>query len=441
MRTRTEELFSGGRVAFAVASMLYVFMVQVSYGDDWRSFQNGGNSAVAGTEYPVEWSPSSGIVWQKKLAGYGQSSPVAFSKMMFVTSVSGDMKEMHHVEAFQLDNGEKAWQYDTQNSSPIKSTSYVSKAAPTPVCDAAGVIALFEGGNILALSMDGKKRWERDLVADYGSLESRHGLSSSLEQNDEHVFVWIERSDEPYVLSLSKKTGETIWKADGLGVTSWSSPRLVPVGESFHLVLSGIGKIVGLDPASGKRLWEFDGISGNSTPTPMPLGSGRFLIGATVGRGEAGGGKAAESNGVIQISGSPEDGFTADYVWRAKAATSSFGSPIADNGLAWFVNRSGIVYCLDLKTGAENYTKRIAGSSWATPLVIGQHVYLFGKNGTTTVLKASSEFEHVSESDLWEADSATSDPDSFGGPVLYAAIASDSLLILRRGDRLYAIGR
>ena len=424
-------------------SLILISLVAASLADvsagDWRSFQNGGVPVVSDAGYAAEWSPESGITWQQPLAGYGQSTPVVMGDHIFVTSVSGDLKDNLHVQAFDLKTGAALWKFDAKNSSPVKSTSYVSKAAPTPVCDGHGVIALFEGGNVVALTSDGARRWDRDLVADYGSVVSRHGLSSSLEQTDELVFVWIERSEKPYVLALSKKTGETVWKTDGLGVTSWSSPRLVPVGKTYHLVLSGVGRIAGLDPSTGRKLWEFDGISGNSTPTPVPLSDGRFLIGATVGRSESGGGKAADSNGVIQISGSPADGFKADYVWRAQSATSSFGSPIAHNGLAWFVNREGILYCLDVRTGEEKYARRTASSIWSTPLVIGNRLYLFGKDGTTTVLNASADFDVQAENSLWSAEPADDQSESFGRPVLYAAAAADSTLILRRGDRLFAI--
>lgn len=407
--------------------------------EGWRSFQNGGPSAVAGGKFATEWSPESGIAWQKELAGYGQSSPVVANGQIYVTSVSGPLKDKLHVEAFNLKSGQQLWQVDEKNSLPVKSTNYVSKAAPTPVCDDAGVIALFESGDLIALAPNGEKRWARNLIADYGAIESRHGLSSSLEQNEDHVFVWIERSAEPYVLAISKESGKTVWKAGGLGVTSWASPRLVPVGDSKHLVLSGIGKLAGLDPASGKRLWEFDDISGNSTPTPYPLRGGRFLIGATTGRGESTGGKAAESNGVIQISGNAEAGFSADWVWQAEEATSSFGSPIVANGLCWFVNRSGVVYCLDAKTGKQRYAKRSSGSVWGTPIAIGEHVYLFGKNGTTSIIKASSDYEVIAENELWTTTASNGGRPAFGGPVLYAAVACDSSLILRRGDTLFVV--
>lgn len=430
------------RVSQLLIQLLFIAMTLMDVrAGEWRSFQNGGVPVVSDAGFAVDWSPEHGIAWQQPLAGYGQSAPVVMGDRVFVTSVSGDLKDNLHVQAFDLKTGERLWKYDARNSTPVKSTNYVSKAAPTPVCDAYGVIALFEGGNVVALAGDGARRWERDLVADYGPVNSRHGLSSSLEQTDELVFVWMERSEEPYVLALSKKTGETVWKADGLGVTSWSSPRLVPVGESHHLVLSGIGRLAGLDPSTGERLWDFDGITGNSTPTPVPLGEGRFLMGATVGRGESGGGKAAESNGVIQIAGSRKDGFQVDYVWRARAATSSFGSPIAHSGLAWFVNRSGIVYCLDLKSGEEKYARRTASSIWATPLIIGDRLYLFGKDGTTSILRASADTDVLAENSLWVNEPAGDQPGSFGGPVLYAASAADSTLILRRGDRLFAIRR
>ncbi len=415
---------------------------QHASGGDWSSFQNGGHPVLAEADYATEWSADSGIAWQTPLAGYGQSSPVVAGEIVYVTSVSGDLKDELHVEAFSVKTGKQVWQFDGRNSSPVKSTTYVSKAAPSPACDSDGVIALFEGGNVVALTTEGEVRWQRDLVADYGPIESRHGLSSSLEQNADSVFVWIERSESPYVLALSKKTGETVWKTDGVAATSWCSPRLVPVADTTHLVLSAIGKIVGLDPGSGKRLWTFDGIGGNSTPTPVPLGDGRFLIGATVGRGGSDGPQAAKSNGVIQISGSAADGFTVGYVWQAKGATSSFGTPIAHAGMAWFVNRSGVVYCLDLATGEQKSAGRTASAVWATPIGIGGHIYLFGKNGTTTVIKAEPRFETVAENSLWEVEAASEGGrPSFGGPVLYAATPASSLLLLRRGDRLFAIGR
>ena len=406
----------------------------------WSSFQNGGRT-LGETKLPTKWSKSDGIAWQKKLEGYGQSTPVVHGDRIFVTFVSGDMKDKCHIQALSSANGESLWKYDLDNSSPEKNTSYVSRAAPSPVCDDDGVIAFFEGGNILAVDHDGELRWKRDLVADLGPVKARHGLASSLEQNESAVFVWVEREADPYVLALSKKTGETIWKAPGVGGTAWSSPRLIPVGDGNHLVLSGNSQLVGLDPQSGDQLWKFDEISGNTTPTPMPLGNGRFLIGATTGRNAGDGANAAKSNGVIEVQLTDDGKFKVDYVWRAKRATSSFGSPIAYRGHAYFVNRSGVVYCLDLENGEEKYSKRTASSVWATPIGADDKVFLFGKDGNTSIIQAGGEFKLVGKNGLWESSpqAAEGGRPSFGGPVLYAGIAVDHGFLLRRGDQLFMV--
>ena len=339
-----------------------------------------------------------------------------------------------------------SWNYKTLNSSPKKSTNYISKAAPTPVCDSSGVIAFFEGGNIIALNPKGEHRWQRDLTATWGPIDARHGIGSSLEQNKDHVFVWIERQTDPYVLALSKKDGEVIWKSKGIGKTSWSSPRLIPIENEYHLVLSGIGRIVGLDPTSGKHLWSLEDIAGNSTPTPVPVGKGQFLIGATIGRGSSSGstGSASKSNGLIEIQKDENGNFKAAFKWRSKRATSSFGSPFHHQGHAYFVNRTGVVYCLDLKTGEEKYAKRSGSSIWATPLSFEDRIYFFGKDGVTTVIRSGPKFNVLSSNPLWENNleekpQAPTSRGTFGGPTLYGVAYSKGGLLLRRGKILFKV--
>ena len=264
--------------------------------DTWPSFQNGGQIVVS-TPVPRNWSAESDIAWSAAIDGYGQSSPVVWDGRVYVTSVSGPKKETCHVAAYSLADGKKLWQHDLKNPSPVESTGYVSKAAPTPAVDANGLVCFFEGGNLVGLTHEGKPRWERNLVAEYGAIDSRFGVSASVEQSDDAAYVWVERETEPYVLAISKKTGENLWKVSGAGSTSWASPRLVPVeGNRQHLVLSAVGHLIGLDPATGERLWAFNEIAGNSTPTPIPAGEGRFLIGGTTGQGGDAATKANESN-------------------------------------------------------------------------------------------------------------------------------------------------
>jgi len=426
-------------------TVLALCLMSVASADEsWPAFQNGG-SIVRERQEAFELGD---IQWEAELQGYGQSSPIVWEDRIYLTTVEGDSKDQYHVTAYQLSDGAELWQQTVANASPRENNSYVSRAAPSPVADAEGVICLFEGGNIIALAHDGAVRWERNLVESYGGVEARHGLSASLEQDTDSVFVWMERAEEPYVVCLSKASGDEEWKSAGPGATSWSSPRLVSVEGGQHLVLSASGMIVGVDPETGERLWSFDEISGNTTPTPMPLGGGRFLIGASAGRGSSGGTRAPESNGVVQISRGDDGTWSAAFAWHAERATSSFGSPIVYDDMAFFVNRAGVLYGLKADTGEEIFAKRLKGSIWATPITVGQQVFFFGRDGKVSILDRNAETPNISTWDGLpeppktaepEGDTGRRGPPGASGPVLYAAAWCENVLVLRRGDRLFAV--
>lgn len=400
------------------------------FAGDWTSFQNGGGAVETLSTTKFNWEADPQLVWQAEIPGYGQSSPVLLGNRIYLTTVEGANKETYRVLALDRNSGQQIWDFSRENPSPRESSNYVSKAAPTPIADPQGVISFFEGGLLVALSPEGKTRWQRNLQQEFGPLDERHGLSASLEQDAESLYVWVERGAEPYVLKLDKQTGKTLWNVPGLGTTSWASPRLVPVEGSSQLVLSGIGKLRGLDLATGETLWEFTELAGNSTPTPMPTGPGQFLLGATVGREGGDAGRAVESNGLLQISRSDAGDWACSYVWQAKRATSSFGSPAASSDTAYFVNRSGVLYALDLKTGEELYAERIGDSIWATPIVLRDAVLFLGKGGTLDVLAPGAEFKPLKSFAVWESTQGDTPP------VLYAGLLSDNHLLLRAGSRL-----
>lgn len=326
--------------------------------------------------------------------------------------------------------------------SRVKNTNYVSKAAPTPVVDEAGLIVWFESGNLVALDHDGETRWDKDLVEQFGPISARHGLGSSLAQSGRLVFVWVERQQNPYLIAVEKATGAVRWKVPGLDATSWSTPALLPVGEMHHLVLSGNGKLAGFDPATGKRLWEFKGVSGNTVPTPQPAGNGRLLLGASVGRTGAADSGAEKSNGLLDVNRLADGDFDVRFRWRTQRATSSFGSPIMHKGLAYFVNRAGVLFCLDAETGEEVYAERLAESVWATPLAVGNRIYFAGRSGTTTVVQAGREFHILAENTILgdgQQEPGNKPAALSARPTQYALAAVPGHLLIRTGQTLYCL--
>jgi outer membrane protein assembly factor BamB len=131
----------------------------------WTEFRNGGSSHSA-SEVPVSWSPDKGISWQKELPGYGQSSPVVFNGRVYVTTVVGSMKDECQILSFDLKTGEQIWVWSQEASTKAASNYMASRAAPTPMVDANGVYAFFEGGDLVAVNHDGSLKWKRSLTSE-----------------------------------------------------------------------------------------------------------------------------------------------------------------------------------------------------------------------------------------------------------------------------------
>ena len=207
-----------------------------------------------------------------------------------------------------------------------------------------------------------------------------------------------------------------------------------------QVVVSSSGSVDGYDTKTGDLLWTFDEVGGNTVASPYPVGDDSFLIGASPGRNGENSDGAKQSNlrmRVIQNGGK----FQTEVVWRNTEATSSFGSPIAYRGLAYYTNRAGVLYCIDMESGEKVYTERLGHSNWATPVGIGDRVYIFGKSGEGTVIKSGREFKVVADNHLWAvADGGgRGGPPGRGGEILYGFAVVAEGFIVRTGTRLIAI--
>lgn len=422
-------------------------------GGRWPAFLGAGATRVEFNTVPVHWSPTENLAWKRPLAGYGQSSPVIWDGRVYVTTVEGVNKETLHVICLRLDDGEVLWDRSVDSTFPQESSVYISRAAPTPVVDEHGVYAYFESGDVLALSHEGQPRWSRSLSNDYGRPQNEFGLSGSPVQTADRILILVDDPGPSYVVALSKATGAVLWKTDRKSRKSWVSPALIPFDETVQLVVSSAGSVDGYDPATGKHLWEFGDVGGNTGTTPLAAGNGMFLVSASPGRDGGDAEAARKSNGLMVVERSG-DRWQPRFVWSNPAPTPSWGSPIVNEGRAYWVNRVGAVYCLDAASGQVDYMERVKQGCWATPIGAGAHIYFFGKDGLTTVLNSGAKFQVLAENSLWSADSPppnhvpTPENESeerrrsaamFSRPTVYAAAIVNGSILLRTGSQVFCV--
>jgi outer membrane protein assembly factor BamB len=416
----------------------------------WPGFRGKGDSVSVARGLPVQWSERENIAFKVALPGYGQSSPVVWNGRVFVTAVDGSEREKGFVLALDAKSGKELWRHEFMPTQKAKWSGMISRAAPTPVVDATAIYAFFEAGDVIALSHDGKPLWSRSLVKDYGEFKNNHGLGSSPAQTDDAVVILVDHQGPSYLVALDKKTGQNRWKTDRPSRSSWTSPVVARHGKQQQVIVSSNGAAAGYDAGSGKLLWEIDGLSGNTLPSACVAGD-LVLIGAGTSRKGDSGQKSARSNCCLRLI--DKDGKPGcEVTWSAAKAVANYASPLAHRGYAYFVNGSGVAFCIDMATGKECYAERIDGTCWATPIGAGEHVYFFGRNGRTTVLKSGPTFEQVASNPLWDAEPepATAGAQSpqvkglgaeYLDPILYGVAAVDGAFFVRTGTTLYRIGR
>jgi len=393
-------------IAVFVASVT-VCSAGESSASSWTEFRNGGSSHSA-AQLPVSWSAEKGIAWHKELPGYGQSSPVIFNNRIYVTSVVGPMKDECQILCLDLNSGEQIWTWSQEASAKAASNYMASRAAPTPMVGASGVFAFFEGGDLVGLNHDGSVKWHRSLTGDYGKFENNHGLGSSPTQTTELVIVNIEHKGPSYLLAVKKSTGETLWKVDRPSGSSWTSPIVVNHDGNEQIVVSSAGTVNSYAVSDGKQLWTVGGLSGNSVPSPTAVGPYLF-VGARIPEfGSAQ--EASRSNLCLRLDSSSNGQH--EVVWRANKAVCDYASPVIDRDCAYYLNNVGVLFCVNSVTGETHYTERLGTTCWATPVVSGENVFFFGKDGKTQVIRSGPTFERVSINLLWDPKNAPA-PESY----------------------------
>jgi outer membrane protein assembly factor BamB len=423
---------------------------------NWPDFLPNTRNFSVEAELPVQWGPEENIVWSVDMPGDGQSSPIVWNGRAVVTSVEGDMKDRNLVTCIDLENGKQIWQKSFDSSLKVKSSLYVSRAAPTPVADETGVFVMFESGDMVALDWTGDVRWQRSLTESYGRIEAEFGLAASMAQHGQTIFALVENKGPSYLVAIDKSSGKTNWKVDRRSVISWSSPAVMTLAGAPQIVVSSVGTVDSYDVASGHQLWTIGELGGNTVATPSQVDANRLIIGAAPGRGEADASGAAESNLMIQVSAvdGGESGFTAKVLWKTTKAMASFSSPMAYKGVGYWVNRAGIVFAINLEDGSELYAQRIDQAPWATAIGCKDRVYFFGKDGTTTVIRAGKTFEKLASNQLWNPEDLKPDPSAadrentaerraaaamFSGPIQYGVAVSKDSLLIRTGNQLFRV--
>ena len=376
--------------------------------ENWPEFLGPQANRATARGLLSEWNGESGegIQWKTKIPLSGYSSPILWDGKIYLSGADETTREIYCIDSA---SGEILWQKAAENvpGSPSETPEVsvdTGYAAATMASDGVRVFAMFSNGDLVALGLDGKPAWSKNI----GVPENPYGHSSSLVIHEDIVIVQFDREADSFVAGFDVASGEQRWKTTRDFGPSWSTPTLADTGERVELILAADPAVVSYDPADGKELWRVDCLDHGEVACRPVYADGLVYVSAD-----------AAILCAIDIK-------TQQVVWENDDLKPGVSTPLALDGHLYCATDDGAVVCYDAKTGEELWAEFADNGFYASPILAEGRIYLMDRSGITHILKHGKEYEVIAQPELGEEASCT------------AAILGDSLYI-RATENLYRI--
>ncbi len=401
----------------------------VSDEDNWPQWRGPhNNGSITRGIYPVKWDTTN-LLWKVNLPGKGSSTPIVWNHNIFLTSPSNNLDTLL---VFDWD-GKPLWHKVFGQAQPHKG-SYSSSSNPSPVTDGKAVFVLFNSGNLAAVELDGKVRWQTNLVAAFGpySLYWDPGTSPVLTEND--VIVARMHHGDSWLAAFDKNTGALHWKTPRNFKTPeendnvYTTPLVMKEQGREAIVAWGAYYVTAYAATDGKLLWICDGfnpynIEHNPSASSPIIAGGFLIVPCALGKQAKGHLEAVKLGGSGDVT-------STHRVWQSEDTDCSVPTPAEYKGRLYVLGDHGKVGCFDPTTGKTLWNESLprvgANYYFASPLIADGKLYAAKEDGVVFVAEVEDKFKVLSENRMEEQ-------------VIASPIAVDNRLFIRGAKHLFCI--
>jgi outer membrane protein assembly factor BamB len=385
--------------------------------DDWAQWRGPNNDGMARGDAPHEWSDTKNIAWRAAIPGRGNSSPVLWGDKIFLTTAvptdattattpptatsaaqerrqgrgpggGANAGREHRFVVMCLDrrSGKVLWERVAKVATPHEGYhhQYGSFASNTPVTDGKHVYAFFGSRGIYCYDLNGKLVWEKAFQPMRMRLGFGEGVATVLDGNS--LFLKFDQEQGSHLLALDKQTGKELWRVARDEGSSWSPPLIVTHNGRKQMVVSASSKVRSYDPGTGKLIWECAGLGSNVIPAPVIHAGVVYVMS----------GHREPNLLAIQLGREGDLTGTDAVLWSNNRGNSYTGSPVLHDGKLYFVTDSGMLSCLDARTGKPHYLQQRLPRSYnfkSSPVGANGKLYLATEEGDVVVVKMGEKYE------------------------------------------------
>jgi outer membrane protein assembly factor BamB len=261
----------------------------VSFGNvcaqDWPQYFGPNRNGVSTQKDLLRSWPPQGpeVLWTVNV-GIGFGGPVVKDGKVYL--LDRDDKVGDNLRCFDLSSGKELWNfgYDAPGSVMFPGSRSV------PTLDGNLIYSCGPYGNLYCIDINTHKPvWNKNVWTDFGGGEVPRWAITQCPLVYGDLLILASQAPKAGVVAYEKLTGKVKWSTPSLGPVGYVSPEIVKVGGASHVVMitasagrgasaSG-GKVVGIDPLTGKILWEYTNWQcGIPVPGAVDAGEGRVLI-------------------------------------------------------------------------------------------------------------------------------------------------------------------
>ena len=410
---------------FPLVAIVAIASQPVGFEKNWHHWRGPyATGAAIDADPPTTWSETENIRWKAAIPGTGHASPVIWEDKIFIqTAIKGEVQKVESEESddgnpfsgfFQQRGGRESvdntykfdllalnrkdgsilWQKTLREMAPHEGTHQdATFASNSPVTDGEFVYAYFGSRGLYCVDMMGNVKWEKDIGTMYKSRTFGEGSSPVLYGNT--LVIVQDHEGDSFITALDKRTGDVLWKTERNEGTTWSSPIIVDHDGKAQVITTGTNRIRSYDLETGELLWNDDGLTRNSIPSPVAAGDYVYLMSGFRGNAFRGVHLAAATG---DIAGSDA------IVWEYNRDTPYVPSPLLYKGIIYFLkSNNGILTAFNVETGKAYYgPQRLKGVSGVYASIVGasDRVYIAGRNGVVNVIQHGPEFSIIAENTL-----------------------------------------
>ena len=269
----------------SVSFILCFVAINSSYAQDWPQYLGPNRNSMSAQKGLLRTWPQQGpeVLWTTDI-GIGFGGPVVKDGKVYL--LDRDDKVGDKMRCFDLSSGKELWNFGYDSPGTVMFPGSRS----VPILDGNRVYSCGPNGNLYCIDINTHKPlWNKNVWADFGGGQIPRWAISQCPLVYGDLLILASQAPQAGVLAYEKLTGKIKWSTPSLGPVGYVSPALVKIGKEDHIVMitasagrgesAGGGKVVGIDPLTGKILWEY----GNwqcSIPAPgaVDAGEGRVLI-------------------------------------------------------------------------------------------------------------------------------------------------------------------